>query len=133
MFVKVYFKVLNIIIDRRVFFSFTLFAMFKGVLRSRNYLFSAPPLSIFAALALATGTDPAIFCHFKLYYNNSTIRIMSQWRFFVLASSKVTKLNIYLKDISCSWSQIILDPPAPQSRFKGTVQPDFRPSVTFFI
>ena len=66
------------------------------VLRSRNYLFSAPapPLSIISAPAPA----PAIYCNLKLYYNtnSSTKRNMSQWRFFfILASSKLTPVNIY--------------------------------------
>ena len=29
---------------------------------------------------LAPAQAPAIYCHFKLYYNSSTIRNMSQWR-----------------------------------------------------
>ena len=72
----------------------------KTVLRSRNYLFSAPasgsfsapPLSIISAPAPA----PAIYCHLKLYYNSSTIRNKSQWKFFfILAYSKLTAVNIY--------------------------------------
>ena len=52
-----------------------------------------------------------------LQYNSSTIRNMSQYRFFfILASSKLTAVNIYKKDNfgtnSGSMSQIISAPPA---------------------
>ena len=75
------------------------------VLRSRNYLFSAPA--------------SAIYCHLTLYYNSSTIRNMSQWRFFFIpTSSKLTAVNIYQKYSfgSGSRSKIIsaLLAPAPQ-------------------
>ena len=72
----------------------------KAVLRSRNYLFSAPtpaqPMSIISAPAPA----PAIYFDyfpFKMYYNSTgnTIRNMSPWRFFFnLASSKLNAVNI---------------------------------------
>ena len=53
---------------------------FKGfctVLRSQNYLFSAPAptLSIISAPAPAPAPAPAINCHLKLFYNSSTILI----------------------------------------------------------
>ena len=48
--------------------------------------FSAPPLSIISA--------PAIYYHFKLYYNSSTIRNKFRLRFsLILASSKLTAVN----------------------------------------
>ena len=48
---------------------------FYAVLRSRNYLFSAPapPLSIISAPAPAPAT--AIYCYLKLFYNSITILI----------------------------------------------------------
>ena len=81
-----------------------------------KYLFSAPtpapPLSIISAPAPAPA--PVIFCHLKLYYNSSTIRSTSQWKFFfILASSKLTAVNFYQKYNVGSRSQIISAPPAP--------------------
>ena len=70
-----------------------------SVLRSRNYLFSAPapPLSIISA-APTPAPAPAIYCHLKLYYYNSRS---------ILATSKLTEVSIYLKDNFGSRSQII--------------------------
>ena len=63
--------------------------VFFSVLRSRNYLFPAP----------APTPAPAIYCHLKLYCNSSNIGNKFQWRFFfILASSTLTTVNIYLKD-----------------------------------
>ena len=54
----------------------------------------APPLSVISAPAPAPA--PAIYSHLKLYYNNKTIRNMAHWRFFfILASFKLTAVNIY--------------------------------------
>ena len=70
----------------------------ESVLRSRNYLFLAPAphFPFTSAPAPAPAPASAIYCHLKLYYNSSTIRNMSQWRFFFnLSSSKLTAGNIY--------------------------------------
>ena len=67
----------------------------KAVLRSGNYLFSAPapPLSIILALAQAPAT--AIYCHLNMSY---TVLIKDRnYLFFILASSKLTAENIYDK------------------------------------
>ena len=82
------------------FFLFFQTLRYISVLRSQNYLFSAPTpaphLSIISAPAPAP--TPAIYCHLKLYYNSSTIRNMSQLSFFfilILASFRLTVGNIY--------------------------------------
>ena len=76
-----------------------------AVLQSRN-LFSAPtsapPQSIISAPTQAPAPASAIYCHLKLYPTNgtgsSTIRNISQWRFFfILASSKLIVGSIYYK------------------------------------
>ena len=90
---------------------------FFPVLRSRNYLFSAltpgpvPPWSRISAPAPA----PAIYCHLKLLYNSSTIPMEVEKSFSFFSSSKLTAVNIYLKNNfgSGSRSQLILTPPAP--------------------
>ena len=96
-------------------------SIFFLVLRSQNYLFSAPapPWSLISAPA------PAIYCHLKLFYNSNTIPMEVQYRyisfFFILASSKLTAVNtgIHLKNSlgsgtsSGSRSQVISAPPAP--------------------
>ena len=58
------------------------------MLRSQNYLFSAPapPLSIISAPA------PALYCHLKLFYHTKTGRNLL---FFILASSTRTIINIF--------------------------------------
>ena len=49
----------------------------KSVLRSRNYLFSAPApaLTLISAPAPAQAPATAMYCHLKLLYNVSTIPI----------------------------------------------------------
>ena len=73
------------------------------MLRNRNYLFlapaPAPPLSIISVLAStpapAPAPAPAIYRQLKLYYNNSTIRNMSQWRcFFILQTDWLEEIFI---------------------------------------
>ena len=85
--------------------------LYLSVLRSRNYLFSAPtlapapPFSII--LAPAPAPAPALYWHLKLFYNSSTTRNMFQWRFvFILASSKLTIGNIYLIRSFRLWVQV---------------------------
>ena len=57
---------------------------------------------------------PYTYCHLKLYYNSSSIRNMLQWRFiFILASSKLTAVNVYSQNNYGSGSQIISAPLAP--------------------
>ena len=53
------------------------FCYLVEIFKEKNLLITSvaePKLSIISALAPA----PAIYCHLKLYYNSSTIRIMSQ-------------------------------------------------------
>ena len=89
----------------------------NGVAEPKLFIFSpAPPMSLILAPAPAPAS--AKYCHLKLYYNSNTIRNMFQWRFFfILASSKLTAVHIYLKDNfgfgSGSRSQKISAPPAP--------------------
>ena len=85
------------------------------VLRSRNYLFPTPATA--PSLSIISAPAPAIYCYLKLYYNSSTTRYvcLNGGFFFILASFKLTLVNIYLKDNSgsSSRSQLILAPPAP--------------------
>ena len=45
-----------------------------SLLRSRNYLFSAPTPAPAPPLSLISAPAPAIYCHLKLFYNSSTVR-----------------------------------------------------------
>ena len=67
--------------------------------------FSAPPLSITSAPApvLAPAPAPALYCHLKLYYNSSTIRNKSLWRFFFPSIQKTDYRQYLLR----RWGSLI--------------------------
>ena len=68
------------------------------------------------------------------YYNSSTIRNKSQRRFFfILASSKLTTVNIYKKDNFGSGSQIISAQQAPQHCFEDCRIPHPSPGTNGFF
>ena len=73
----------------------------NSVLRSQNYLFSAPtpaPLSSLIS-APAPAPAPAMYCNLKLFYNSNTIPMEVYITFFfILESSKLTAGNIHLKN-----------------------------------
>ena len=86
------------------------------MLRSRNYLFSAPAPTLYIISAPA----PAIYCHINLN-NSSTVFCTGTDRcrnqlFFVLASFKLPAENVYLNLFSAPapGPQIISAPSAPQ-------------------
>ena len=75
------------------------------VLRSRNYLFSAPApfrLQLCPLFRLRLRLQLLLYIsdyYFKLYYNSSSIRNKSQWRFFFIQVSSKLVPVIYIKNI----------------------------------
>ena len=75
------------------------------VLRSRNYLFSAPApfrLQLCPLFRLRLLLQLLLYIsdyYFKLYYNSSSIRNKSQWRFFFIQVSSKLVPVIYIKNI----------------------------------
>ena len=99
----------------------------QSVLRSQNYLFSAPtpPLSLILAAAPAPNPvpapalAPAIYCHLKLFFNRSTLTMEVKIRFSssysTVASFKLTAVNIYIYKI--------ISTPAPSQIFSAPMAP----------